>query len=88
MRAFKSRSWRFFIVFLGWMLSPATWWDDAFVNIPIAYLLASLVAWAGPRTFLVAFIVFYWGTNLLGSWMLWWVAGVCSDRPRARSRNG
>ena len=52
------------------MLSPATWWNDAFVNIPIAYALASVVAWLWPKAFLAAFVVSYWGTNVLGSWML------------------
>ncbi len=52
------------------MLSPATWWNDAFINIPIAYVFASLVAWLWPKAFLAAFVIFYWGTNVLGSWLL------------------
>src|SRR5438034_5637295 len=65
-----SRLWNGLIAFVGWMLSPATWWNDAFVNIPIAYALASVAAWVWPKTFLAAFVVFYWATNVLGSWML------------------
>lgn len=53
------------------MLSPATWWNDVFVNIPIAYFLASIVAWVWPKAFLISFVVSYWGTNFLGSWMLY-----------------
>ena len=52
------------------MLSPATWWNDTFVNIPIAYGLASVVAWPWPKAFLAAFLVCYWGTNVLGGWLL------------------
>lgn len=65
-----SRAWHLFLAFVGWMLSPLTWWNDAFVNIPIAYALASVVAWVWPKSFLVAFLVFYWATNFLGSWLL------------------
>ena len=62
------------IFFLGWILSPLTFWNDSFVNIPLAYLCASLVfglAHFDARTsvkvdFLFLVLVFYWLTNILG----------------------
>lgn len=51
---------------IGFMLSPISWWNDAVVNLPIAYLAAQLVALLDPRFFLIAFVGAYWATNLLG----------------------
>ncbi|MFA5042538.1 MAG: hypothetical protein WC381_01680 [Kiritimatiellia bacterium] len=51
---------------IGFMLSPISWWNDAVVNLPIAYLAAQLAALLDPRLFLIAFVGAYWATNLLG----------------------
>jgi hypothetical protein len=48
------------------MLSPFTWWNDLFINIPISYLLASIVSFFYPESFIYATVVFYWLTNILG----------------------
>lgn len=56
---------------LGFMLSPLSWWNDAFVNLPLALAFAWRVssvcaeAWK-EAVFDVALIVGYWLTNLLG----------------------
>jgi len=54
------------LFFIGFMLSPISWWNDAVVNLPIAYLAAQLVALLDKRLFLPAFIGMYWATNLIG----------------------
>ena len=56
---------------LGFMLSPLSWWNDAFVNLPLAlafaWLVSSLCAESWKvAVFDVALIVGYWLTNLLG----------------------
>ena len=56
---------------LGFMLSPLSWWNDAFVNLPLALAFAWLVSSpCGPfwreTVFDVALVVGYWLTNLLG----------------------
>jgi hypothetical protein len=56
---------------LGFMLSPLSWWNDAFVNVPLAlvfaWLVSSLCAKSWRETvFEVALIVGYWLTNVLG----------------------
>jgi hypothetical protein len=51
---------------IGFTLSPASWWNDAVVNLPIAYLAAYLVARLDQRLFLFAFVGTYWATNLIG----------------------
>ena len=52
--------------FIGWILSPFTFWNDSFVNIPISYLCASLFIKIFPANFLITVIVFYWLSNVLG----------------------
>lgn len=51
---------------IGFALSPISWWNDAVVNLPIAYLAAQLVAVIDQRLFLFAFVGAYWATNLIG----------------------
>jgi hypothetical protein len=56
---------------IGFMLSPLSWWNDAFVNIPLALAFAWLVSgcvganWREP-VFQVSVVVGYWLTNVLG----------------------
>ncbi len=57
--------------FVGWLLSPFTFWNDAFVNIPISYLCASLFARLFPADFLSTVLVFYWLSNALGLFMMY-----------------
>jgi hypothetical protein len=51
---------------IGYMLSPLSWWNDAYVNIPIAYVCAWLVSYLYPHLFLPAFAGSYLMTNILG----------------------
>ena len=52
--------------FIGFMLSPLSWWNDLFVNVPLAVGFAWLVALLYPPAFQIAVIVGYWFTNVLG----------------------
>lgn len=54
------------IALIGYILSPASWWNDAFVNIPIAYVAASIAAMLNPDFFAPAFATSYLLTNILG----------------------
>lgn len=51
---------------VGYLLSPVSWWNDLFVNIPIAYAFGSLVGLVSEDLFLPAMVVGYWITNVLG----------------------
>lgn len=56
---------------LGFMLSPLSWWNDAFVNLPLAVAFGWLCSfWVGAAhrnpVFNVAVVVGYWLTNVLG----------------------
>jgi hypothetical protein len=54
------------LAFIGFLLSPLSWWNDAFVNIPVAYAAALLLSLADERLFVASFIGAYWATNVLG----------------------
>lgn len=54
------------IVTVGYILSPLSWWNDPFVNIPIAYLVGLLAGLISPRAFSGAMIAGYWATNIAG----------------------
>lgn len=56
---------------IGYILSPASWWNDAFVNIPLAYLIAWLVSRLFPTaSFPWLFGGAYLATNVLGMIMM------------------
>ncbi len=54
------------VAFIGFMLSPLSWWNDLVVNVPLAVGVAWLVAWIHPPAFEVAAVIAYWLTNVLG----------------------
>jgi len=51
---------------IGYLLSPLSWWNDLYLNFPIAYGLAWLVSLIDKQFFTVALIGFYWLTNIAG----------------------
>lgn len=55
---------------IGYLLSPLSWWNDLWINIPLAYLAANGVALLYPAWFAPAFAGAYWLTNLLGLLLL------------------
>ena len=54
------------LAFIGFMLSPLSWWNDLFVNIPLALAFAWIVSWFWPAVFTASFVLGYWLTNILG----------------------
>lgn len=52
--------------FVGFMLSPLSWWNDLLVNVPLAVGFAWLVSLFWPPAFGLAAILGYWLTNVLG----------------------
>ncbi|MGI0486762.1 hypothetical protein ACN4EK_15080 [Pantanalinema rosaneae CENA516] len=58
------------IVGIGYMLSPLSWWNDLFFNLPIALVFGYAVGWINPDWFLPGTIVGYWLSNVLGILMM------------------
>ena len=54
------------MVFVGYILSPLSWWNDLLVNIPLAYVFALTVSFFMHAWFEPAMIFGYWLTNVLG----------------------
>ena len=54
------------LAFIGFMLSPLSWWNDLFVNIPLALAFAWLVSLFWPAVFTASFVLGYWLINILG----------------------
>jgi len=54
------------LAFVGFMLSPLSWWNDLFVNVPLALAFAWVVSLINERAFEASFVLGYWLTNVLG----------------------
>ena len=54
------------VFFVGWVLSPFTFWNDTFVNIPLSYLAANIMIRFVRIDFLMAVLISYWISNILG----------------------
>ena len=51
---------------IGFMLSPLSWWNDLFVNVPLALAFAWAVGWFYKPAFGPSLVLGYWLTNVLG----------------------
>lgn len=54
------------IGFIGFMLSPLSWWNDLFVNVPLAVGFGWTISLLYRPAFEPAVILGYWITNVLG----------------------
>jgi len=54
------------LAFIGFLLSPLSWWNDLIFNIPLAYLFGSFFGLFSKQLFLPAFVLGYWLTNIAG----------------------
>jgi hypothetical protein len=71
----------------GFMLSPLSWWNDLFVNMPLALAFAWLVSWVYQPAFAASLVIGYWLTNVLGFILMHKGAQqVLSEKPRRYSR--
>jgi hypothetical protein len=66
----KRRVWGSALGFVGFMLSPLSWWNDAFVNLPLAMAFGWLVSLVYKPAFETGVVVGYWITNVLGFVMM------------------
>ncbi len=64
----KFLSW--FLLAVGYILSPFSWWNDLVINWPLAYLFANLLGLLNHRLFGPALVAGYWLTNILGLVMM------------------
>ena len=55
-----------FLAAIGYLLSPLSWWNDMFINVPLALVFAWIVSAFYKPAFAVSVIIGYWLTNVLG----------------------
>ena len=55
---------------IGFLLSPLSWWNDAFVNLPLAVGFAWLIALFYKPAFGPSVVVGYWLTNVIGFFLM------------------
>ncbi|NJK63242.1 MAG: hypothetical protein HC921_11680 [Synechococcaceae cyanobacterium SM2_3_1] len=58
------------IIGIGYMLSPLSWWNDLFFNLPIALLLGYALSWLNSDWFLPGTVIGYWISNVVGIVMM------------------
>lgn len=51
---------------VGYVLSPLSWWNDLFVNIPLALAFAWVISLFHEEVFEASLILGYWLTNIIG----------------------
>jgi hypothetical protein len=54
------------VAVVGFLLSPLSWWNDLFVNVPLALVFAWIVSSFHRSAFTASFVLGYWLTNVLG----------------------
>src|SRR5260370_36608761 len=54
------------LAFAGFMLSPLSWWNDLFVNVPLALAFAWVIALFYNPAFAPSVVLGYWLTNIAG----------------------
>lgn len=73
----------------GFLLSPLSWWNDLWVNVPIAYLAGAAAERLRSGLFMAVFVAAYWLTNVAGLALLQIgaVAAASGTRPRLDCRS-
>ena len=55
---------------IGFVLSPLSWWNDIFINLPLAYAFAFIFGLISENLFTPFLIIGYWLSNILGMILL------------------
>jgi len=58
------------LITIGFLLSPLSWWNDIFINIPLAYVFSFPFSFISEKLFLPSFVFGYFLTNVIGLIMM------------------
>ncbi|MGD1855584.1 MAG: hypothetical protein ACFB2W_15180 [Leptolyngbyaceae cyanobacterium] len=74
---------------LGYMLSPLSWWNDLFFNLPIALVFGYGISWFNHPWFMTGTVMGYWLSNVVGMVMMQFGAVdiLVSDENRNTTRD-
>jgi hypothetical protein len=71
---------------IGYLLSPLSFWNDVFFNLPVAYGFGYLCSWVSQDWFLPGTIAGYWLSNIAGVLLMQFGAvEVLNDQPKERN---
>ena len=73
------------LVSLGYMLSPLSWWNDLFFNLPLPSSLATARAGFNSSWFVPGTVIGYWLSNVVGIVMMQFGAGEILSREENRN---
>lgn len=74
------------LLIIGYLLSPLSFWNDLFFNLPIAYFFGYVCSLFSPNLLLPCSIVGYWLSNVAGI-LLMQVGAVDVFQEQAKERN-
>jgi hypothetical protein len=75
-----------FLLVIGFLLSPLSFWNDLFFNLPIAYFFGYLCSLLSPDLLLPCSIAGYWLSNIVGILLMQVGAvDVFQDKPKERN---
>jgi hypothetical protein len=69
---FKGRVLPGLLFAIGYILSPLSWWNDVFINLPLAWLIGNVANFFLPGAFQIGMIGGYWLSNLAGILFMTW----------------
>ena len=75
-----------FLFVVGYLLSPLSFWNDIFFNLPIAYGFGYVCSWFNPNLLLPCSIAAYWLSNIAGI-LLMQVGAVDVFQGQPKERN-
>ena len=71
---------------IGYLLSPLSWWNDIFFNLPIAYAFGYICSWLSPDLLFPCTIVGYWLSNIVGILLMQLgTLDVLADKPKEKN---
>ncbi len=75
----------FFLV-VGFLLSPMSWWNDLFFNLPVAYFFGYVCSWFSPDLLIPCTLAGYWFSNI-GGILLMQVGVIDVFQEQSQERN-
>jgi hypothetical protein len=69
---FKKRFFPGLLFAVGYILSPLSWWNDIFINLPLAWLIGNIANFFLSGSFQIGMIGGYWLSNLAGILFTLW----------------
>lgn len=75
----------FFLV-IGFLLSPMSWWNDLFFNLPVAYCFGYVCSWFSADLLIPCTLAGYWFSNIGGILLMQvGVMDVFQEQPKERN---